>query len=397
MEILEKPIGANAASVTASAPLKVLFVSHAYVVGLNQGKLAAIAAKDDVEVALLAPQHWKAHEWNKVLTLEAPFPEIQLFPAKILFSGRVGAVLYSPLAIWQAISTFQPDILQVEHEVFSLAAFEMAIVARLANIPIVFFGWENMDRQLSSFRRWIRRFILSTANGVIAGNGEGAALTQQWGFEGLIEVMPQMGVDTQIFTPPTQPRSRTNFTVGFVGRLSVSKGVDTLIQATRLLKDRGKYIQLAICGSGPEEEALHQLAVTEGVQDQIDWRGLVRHDEVPQEMQQFDALVLPSRTVDTWKEQFGHVLIEAMATEIPVVGSTCGEIPNVIGRPDLVFAEDDAESLANILDRLLSDPVWYQETKTYFVQRVHQNYSHNGIADRLISLWRRAISGFSPA
>jgi glycosyltransferase involved in cell wall biosynthesis len=394
METLQQPSEVEAISAKAPAPLRALFVSHAYVVGLNQGKLAAIAAKENVEVALLAPQRWKAAEWNKILFLENPFPEIRLFPARILFSGKVGAVLYSPLAIWQAMASFQPDILQVEHEVFSLAAFELAIVARLTNTPIVFFGWENMERQLSPLRRWMRRFILSTANGVIAGNSDGAELTQRWGFNGLIEVMPQMGVDTHIFGPAAQPQPREAFTVGFVGRLSPVKGVDTLIQATRILKARGKPIRLAICGAGPEESLLRQLADDQGVQAQIDWRGLVRHDEVPQEMKQFDALVLPSRTVDTWKEQFGHVLIEAMATEIPVIGSTCGEIPNVIGRPDLVFAEGDADALANILDRLLSVSGCYEQAKAYFVERVHQNYSHEGIADRLVALWQQVISGF---
>jgi len=48
-------------------------------------------------------------------------------------------------------------------------------------------------------------------------------------------------------------------------------------------------------------------------------------------MNSLDVLVLPSRSRSFWKEQFGRVLIEAMACGVPVIGSSSGEIPNVIG------------------------------------------------------------------
>lgn len=373
-------------------PLKVLFVSHAYVVGVNQGKLDAIAAKDSVEVALLAPKRWQANEWNKSLPLENPFPRIKLFPASILFSGRGGACLYSPLAIWQAMRHFQPDILQVEHEVFSLAAFQFALLARLTHKPIFFFGWENMERSLSPFRRWLRRIILKTAAGVICGNSDGAQLVKAWGFQGDITVMPQMGVDPQVFPPKPESAQDKVFTIGFVGRLAHQKGIDTLITAAQLLQQQGHRFRLVICGSGPDEASLKQAAHIQTVNELITWRGGVRHDEVPQEMQAFDALVLPSRTVDTWKEQFGHVLIEAMATNVPVVGSSCGEIPNVIGRSDLVFTEANPQELAAILARLISDADWRSHVTQYCFDRVQAQYTHQSIAERLITLWRNALS-----
>jgi hypothetical protein len=127
--------------------LRVLFISHAYVVGVNQGKLDAIA-KTGIEVGLLAPSNWKALEWNRLLKLEQPYSNIQIYSAPVAFSGRGGGHFYNPWQVWQVINDFQPDIIQVEEEVFSLCSFEMAILSRLTGKPLVVFGWENMQRQL---------------------------------------------------------------------------------------------------------------------------------------------------------------------------------------------------------------------------------------------------------
>jgi len=69
--------------------------------------------------------------------------------------------------------------------------------------------------------------------------------------------------------------------------------------------------------------------------------------------------VLPSETQANWKEQFGRVLIEAMACGTPVVGSNSGEIPQLISSSGggLVFPERDASAFAAALKRLIADQV----------------------------------------
>jgi glycosyltransferase involved in cell wall biosynthesis len=124
----------------------------------------------------------------------------------------------------------------------------------------------------------------------------------------------------------------------------------------------------------------------------VTWRGGVAHEQVPEVLGEFDVLVLPSRSTPGWKEQFGHVLIEAMAMGIPVVGSDSGEIPNVIGREDLVFAEGDAIGLARILRRLMADERWRAEVRQYGLERVAQHYTHDRIAERLVGLWRQVLA-----
>lgn len=381
--------GPNKPLLEAGKTLRVLVVCHAYVTAINQGKLDAIAQMDNTEVALLSPAKWKAMGWDRVMTLEQAYPTVKLYPADIVFSGRVGAYFYWPWKIWQVIQDFKPDIIHVEQEVFSISALELAYFARLFKTPLSVFGWENMDRQLSSFRQWIRQFVFDRAQLIIPGNKDGESLIRQWGYTGQVEIMPQIGVDTILFPPKVRQRTSGDiFKIGFMGRLVPQKGVDLIFSAAQQLLACDRNIQLIICGSGSEQPRLEKMAQEKGISQNITWRTGISHDKVPEEMDKFDVLILPSRTIETWKEQFGHVLIEAMSMGIPTVGSDSGEIPNVIGNPDLVFPEEDSNKLFEILNRMIENPVWYQTLSQDCITRVDDLYSHERIAQRLTTLWR---------
>lgn len=179
--------------------------------------------------------------------------------------------------------------------------------------------------------------------------------------------------------------------VGFVGRLVWEKGVDVLLDAAHRLGQQGCACRLLVCGSGPERERLERRAHERGIADLVEWQSAVAPDQVPEVMQRLDALVLPSRSTPRVQEQFGRVLIEAMASGVPVVGSTCGEIPNVIGRDDLVFPEADAEALARILERLMRDRGYWEEVRAYGLARVREHFTMERVAERLVELWLQVL------
>ena len=383
---IELKNSANAVQVFPQRKLRVLFVSHAYVVGVNQGKLKAIADTGEVELALLAPNNWQAQEWNRLIELETPFPEIKTYSAPVWFSGRVGAHLYNPWKIRQVINDFEPDVIQLEEEIFSLCALEVAFWAKRYKIPLVVFGWENQLRSLPLFRRWVRDFVMERTDLYLAGNQDGAEVMRHWNYQGQMEVMPQMGVDTELFAPPENKKS-DSVNIGFLGRLAPEKGLDILFTAVSQLKDLD--FQVTICGSGESEADLRQQADKQQISDRLIWRGAVPHELAPVELSKFDVLVLPSRSIATWKEQFGHVIIEAMAMGILVIGSSCGEIPHVIARKELVFPEGNPQALAQILQRAVGDVNWREEMGNYGIERVAQFYSHERIARRLIAQWQK--------
>jgi len=128
--------------------------------------------------------------------------------------------------------------------------------------------------------------------------------------------------------------------------------VDLLLQAVTGLE--GEW-RLRVLGDGPERERLAALAGELGIAGQVAFEGLVPSTQMPDFYPQLDVLVLPSRTRPNWKEQFGRVLIEAMACGVPVVGSDSGEIPHVVGEAGLIFPEGDAAALRSTLARLQAD------------------------------------------
>ena len=102
-----------------------------------------------------------------------------------------------------------------------------------------------------------------------------------------------------------------------------------------------------------------------------------------------DALVLPSRTRPNWKEQFGRVLIEAMACGVAVLGSDSGEIPRVIGDAGIVFPEGDVHMLAGSLRRLQTDSALRVRLCDAGRARVLANYTMRHVAEQTVAIWRK--------
>lgn len=371
--------------------LRVLVVGHAYVVGVNQAKLEALAAQG-VEVGLLVPRSWRAREWGRRLQLSPPSAAIWTLACATWMTGRVGAHLFPPWRAARAIRDFRPDILQVEQEAASLAALELAWMARRARIPLVVFGWENLDRPLAWFRRPARSYVLQSTALYLAGSQGAERVVRAWGYQGRTAVVPQLGVDPDLFAPSRRQPRPGRLTIGYVGRLTWEKGVDVLLRACQLARRSGAEVAAVLCGAGPEESSLRRLAAELGIDSAVEWVPAVEHERVPEVMARFSVLVLPSRGTPTWQEQFGHVLIEAMSMGIPAIGSDCGAIPEVIGRADLIFPEGDAQALGQLLLRAASDAGWLEDISAYGVERVRAQYSHAAIARKLVAVWQQLVA-----
>jgi glycosyltransferase involved in cell wall biosynthesis len=100
---------------------------------------------------------------------------------------------------------------------------------------------------------------------------------------------------------------------------------------------------------------------------------------------------MPTQTTERIREQFGRVLVEAMASAVPVIGSTCGAIPEVIGDAGLVVPEGDADALAGALRRLLLDGVLRERLMRAGVNRVDQRFSWARVADKTHDLFLQVL------
>jgi len=108
-----------------------------------------------------------------------------------------------------------------------------------------------------------------------------------------------------------------------------------------------------------------------------------------------DAFVLPSRSQHNWVEQFGRVLVEAMACGVPVVGSDCGEIPRVMGDAGLVFPENDVEALREHLVRLMRDSDLRAGLARRGRERALARFTQAHIAAQTVEVYRALTSPVS--
>jgi glycosyltransferase involved in cell wall biosynthesis len=283
-----------------------------------------------------------------------------------------------------------------EQEPICLVSLQAGLLGH--SLPIIYFSWENIQRRDPRYRLFslVRAFCYRRSLFMTAGTKDAAAVMRRQGCTKPIYITPILGVSEELFSPQTaEPRrpgaAKKPFAIGYIGRLSAQKGVDTLIRAAASLTPVVDW-HLLLLGGGPDKPELVNLLQHLKISDRVTFQPPVSHDEVPAFLHGLDVLVLPSRTTPTWKEQFGHVLIEAMACKVPVVGSSSGEIPRVIGGAGLIFQENDPADLREKLVRLANDVQLCQDLQQRGMERVKERYTDARIAANMISLYEIALN-----
>ena len=334
--------------------VRVLLVSKALIAGAYQRK-AALLARMGVDLTVVVPPYWKDDAGRKAPLEQASLDEARLgggAPAGAGGAGGAGGyrLVVEPMALNGHFHTHfyprlaarvrevRPQILHMDEEPYNLATAQAFWIARRAGrgpssspgrtscgaIPRRSGGWSATatasprGRSRGTGRRW------RCCAGRATRARRGWCRTPRWG--------STRGSSTAVLRRAT-PRRREGrpFTVGFVGRLRPQKGAHLLVQAVGAL---GGDTRLELLGWGPEEGRLRALAEEVGLGHRFAIHQALPSERVPEFLSRLDALVLPSLTFPNWKEQFGRALTEAMACEVPVVGSDRGRSPASSGTPD---------------------------------------------------------------
>jgi glycosyltransferase involved in cell wall biosynthesis len=191
---------------------------------------------------------------------------------------------------------------------------------------------------------------------MIGRGDESLDVARAAGFAGPTAIV-EYGLDRIFFHPEPEDGRRgepaSALTLGYVGRVVREKGLHDVLDAMAIARSPAV---LHVMGDGPDMPALKGRAAALGLAARLRVVPPGPPAEVARFMGNIDVLVLMSRTTPTWKEQFGRVIMEAQGCGTPVIGSSSGSIPDVVGPGGWIVGEGDAAALGALLDRLAADP-----------------------------------------
>ncbi len=361
-------------------------LSKACIVGAYQRKLEEMAALPGVDLTVLVPPSWR--EGGRELLLERAHTRgyaLEVLPMAL--NGHFHLHFYPTLR--RELRRLRPEVLHIDEEPYNLSTYLALRQARALGCRTLFFTWQNLLRRYPPPFRHMERYVLRHADWALVGNQAAEEVLRRKGYRGRATLIPQFGVDPEIYRPlPEVARRAEPFVIGYAGRLVPAKGIMHLLEAVAGLESDW---QLEVAGSGPLREALESRARALGVEERVSFSPHLPSLEMPRFYNRLHVLVLPSLTMSNWQEQFGRVLIEAMACGVPVVGSSSGEIPNVIGDAGLVFPEGDVQALRDALQRLRNSPALWQELAERGRRRVEEHYTQARVAAATVEVYRQLL------
>ena len=363
--------------------MRVLMLSKACIVGIYQPKLEAIAGCG-VDLTVVVPPSWRDERGVQLLE-RAHTAGYQLREIPLRFNG--GFHLHHYPTFGREVRNARPEIVHIDEEPYNLATWQALHHARRVGAKSLFFSWQNILRAYPPPFSWGERWVLRNADYALVGTEGAADVLRKKGYSGRLATIPQFGTSPDLFQPAVD-RPERPFTIGFVGRLVPEKGLEILLRAAAKLD--GDW-RLRLVGGGSGRAELQALARSLGKGEQVEFRGQLPSTDLPAEYHRLDALVLPSLTRRNWKEQFGRVLVEAMASGVPVIGSDSGAIPGVVGDAGLIVPEGDVDALARALHDLHGQSRLRAELIEKGRARFLAHFTHERIAAATVAVYRELM------
>jgi glycosyltransferase involved in cell wall biosynthesis len=236
------------------------------------------------------------------------------------------------------------------------------IVHRLTGIPYSFTA-HGFDLHVD--RHMLREKLAEAAFAVPVSEYNHDLMVEECGEDAREKlVVIHCGVDTEFFRPREETSGERPFTILSVGTLHEVKGQSYLVEACRLLREARIELACKIVGDGPDRKSLSRQIASAGLAEHVTLLGRRDRTEVAELLRTADVLAASSVPTRSGKrEGIPVVLMEAMASGIPVVASGISGIPELVedGLTGLLVPPGDPEALARALSRLHDDPLLRRE------------------------------------
>ena len=202
------------------------------------------------------------------------------------------------------------------------------------------------------------------------------------------------GLSPDKFAPSAKRAENPVPVIMFVAQLSERKGAPVLVEACKILVERGRRFRCIIFGDGPRRALLKEMVAAYDLEQVIDLMGAVFQEELREHLARADIFALPCITASNGDMDGIPVsLMEAMSMEIPVVSTYLSGIPELIqnGENGILVEEKDATALANALERLLDDEELRIQLGKNGRRKVMRDFNIDSNADQLATLFEHYL------
>lgn len=378
--------------------MRVLRVSHSAVVTQWRERERELR-RLGVDVQLCSARTW--NEAGMPVPLVVRPDEAGWVTGVATVGGHPALFLWDPRPLWSALGE-QWDLLDLHEEPFALGTAQILLLARLRAVcdrlsgrpdrrtPYVLYSAQNLDKRYPPPFGLLQRLVLRAAAGAYPCNDAAATLLRRRGLAGRAAVVP-LGFAAEHFAP--DPRRRAPgaggpVVLGYAGRLSAHKGLDVLLGAA-IAQPR---IRLRIAGSGPLADALVARVADLGLGARVEIAGGLDQEALPGFYRGLDVLAVPSLTTPGWIEQFGRVVVEAMACGIPVVASDSGALPDLVAGVGHLVPPGDPAALAAAACAMVDEPGAWNAARERGLARASR-CTWTAVAQAQFALYRSAVAG----
>jgi glycosyltransferase involved in cell wall biosynthesis len=355
-----------------------------------------LATRDEIEWAAVAPVPWvppgvarlagktRVSLSGNVRGIPTVWPRYLALPRRGLYAtaGRAMARACRPIT-GDIFGAHRPAFVHA-HELYPSGA-AASLLLRDHDVPLILTAhgsdlYTNLDTP--SWRLALEEGVRAADRIVCVGSKLRDDLVDE--FEIPAErtvVIPDTFDDTLFTFAEREPWHDRPLRLLFVGRLAPEKGIDVLLEGFERVVSGGLEATLRIVGSGPLEGLVRDRLDAQGLGGRVELVGAVGGAELAEEMARADALVSSSL-----RESFGVVIVEALATGLPVVATRCGGPEETVGADDGVLARPgDAESLAGAVREVASRYGRFDGRR--IAERAHGRFGPETVGAELVSLY----------
>lgn len=353
-----------------------------------------------------APRSWQVSGHTEVRGVRVP-----ILPLRSRIRGMVDLNLAWAVGVLLDLlrTRRRPDVLHVHCSGVIIPLLTGWLLTRLLRVPLVltihcsiiatYHPMTRIDGALQPLARWIeRRAIRAAARTVVLTPRSIPLLAESADVpEEAFVVLPDV-IDADAFAARATPQAvaamkagwgipEERAIIGCVGRIAREKGWPIILDIAEQLRD--EPIHSVVCGDGNERDLFEKEVARRGLGDRVTVTGYMPNEDVPAAMSAMDLMLMAPL-----HEEFGSVMLEAMAVGLPIVAVGVGGVGHVLegGNLGRLVDERTPEAFAEGLRAALADREWRTGTGARAAAAVRERYDLDRVAAATAQVYREVAS-----